>query len=125
MPILTLPYPPSANAYWRTFRGRILVSSEARKYKEQVGNLCARWNLKPLTGPIAVRIQVYRPAKRGDLDNTLKVLLDSLRGHAFEDDSQVIELHAARHDDKERPRAEVHVWQLEAARPHQSPGRWK
>lgn len=114
-PILTLPYPPSANAYWRTFRGRILVSSEARKYKEHVGILCVKWRLKPLLGPIAVRVEVWRPARRGDLDNTIKVLLDSLRGHAFEDDSQVIELHAARHEDKERPRAEVEVWQLGVA----------
>jgi Holliday junction resolvase RusA-like endonuclease len=44
------------------------------------------------------------------LDNTAKAVLDALRGQAFEDDSQVVELHMFRGDDKERPRCEVEVY---------------
>jgi crossover junction endodeoxyribonuclease RusA len=111
---LTLPYPPSANAYWRAVNGRVLKSEEARRYQNGVR---MRWlttkppeaPLKPPGGPVVVSVVVFRPQRRGDLDNVLKVLLDSLKGIAFEDDSQVVELHALRFDDKANPRAEVTI----------------
>lgn len=106
---LVLPYPPSANRYWKTWRGRTVKSAEARAYALAVGMLCRAARAKPLAGPVVVSIGVYRPRRAGDLDNRIKVTLDSLRGHAFEDDEQVVELHAYRHDDKARPRVEVEV----------------
>ncbi len=60
-------------------------------------------------GPVSVNVRVYRPARRGDLDNCLKVLLDALKGIAFVDDSQVVHIHARRYEDKANPRAEVTV----------------
>lgn len=51
----------------------------------------------------------YRPAKRGDLDNRIKILLDALEGIAFENDSQIIEIHARRFDDKLNPRVSIVV----------------
>lgn len=113
---LTLPYPPSANAYWRVWKGRILVSAQARAYKARVGFQAAaakaRGGVSPyltLAGPVVVSVALYRPQRRGDLDNTLKVLLDALKGIAFVDDSQVVEIHARRFDDKANPRVEVTV----------------
>jgi Holliday junction resolvase RusA-like endonuclease len=106
---LTLPYPPSANAYWRTWKGRILVSAEARKYKQGVRLRALTAGVRPMSGPVMVALGVYRPRKTGDLDNTLKVLLDSLCGVAFEDDAQVVELHAIRFDDRANPRVSVSV----------------
>lgn len=109
-PPLRLPYPPSANAYWRSVNGRVLVSAEARAYKQKVGWLCAVGRkLKPLDGPVVVTIAAYRPRRIGDLDNLLKVLLDSIRGYAYRDDSQVVEIHARRADDKADPRVEIRV----------------
>lgn len=106
---LVLPYPPSANRYWKTWRGRAVKSPEAKAYTLAVGGLCKVARAKPLDGPISVEISVYRPLRRGDLDNRIKVTLDALRGHAFADDDQVVELHAYRYDDKARPRVEVEV----------------
>lgn len=112
---LVLPYPPSANRYWRSFRNRVVVSDEARAYKARVAAEC-RVQLgtlatfqEPFHGPVAVVVHVYRPRKRGDLDNTLKVLLDALKGIAFVDDDQVVDLHAIRGDSKGNPRAEVEI----------------
>lgn len=107
---LTLPYPPSANRYWRSARGRVFVSKEAKDFKATV----AAENPDVLTflGEVAVTLHVYRPAKRGDLDNSIKVTLDSLKLIAFEDDKQVVELHAYRGDDKVNPRVEVEVVEL-------------
>jgi Holliday junction resolvase RusA-like endonuclease len=54
---------------------------------------------------------VFRPARRGDLDNTLKSILDSLTGIAWDDDSQVRCIYAERREDKVNPRVEVEIIQ--------------
>lgn len=112
---LVLPYPPSANRYWRHVGRNVVKSEEARKYQQGVR---LRWltdaihatHLRgPPSGPVVVSVALFRPARRGDLDNSLKVLLDALKGIAYRDDSQVVELHARRFEDKANPRAEVTV----------------
>lgn len=107
--MITLPYPPTANLYWRVFRGRAVKSDDARNYQRTVQLKCLASRMKPLLGPVEVTLSVYRPAKRGDLDNSLKVLLDALKGHAYLDDKQVTRIVAEQHDDKAAPRVEVTV----------------
>jgi Holliday junction resolvase RusA-like endonuclease len=65
------------------------------------------------TGPVRVTLHVYRPRRRGELDNIQKVLLDSLTGVVYRDDEQIAELHAYRHEDKQKPRVEVTVEAIE------------
>lgn len=108
---VTLPYPPSANRYWRMWKNRMVVSTEARKYKRCAAELALASGMKPLSGDVVVRLAVYRPARRGDLDNVQKVLLDSVRGIAFHDDSQVVRIEASRFEDKDNPRVEFEVEQ--------------
>lgn len=110
---LILPYPPSANRYWRNARGRMVVSSEARRYKRDVASLVSPINVAFVSKLlVAVKMVLYRPRRSGDLDNRLKVVLDSLNGIAYEDDKQVVEIHAYRHDDKENPRVEIEISEL-------------
>jgi Holliday junction resolvase RusA-like endonuclease len=40
------------------------------------------------------------------------VLEDALNGLAYEDDKQIVELHAYRYDDKKNPRIEIEVEQV-------------
>ncbi len=111
---LTLPYPPSANRYWRSFRGRVVKSQEARDYQRTVVHLTAGDALDGfptlLTGAVGLELNFYRPQRRGDLDNRIKVLVDALQGIAYVDDKQITELHAYLHDDKQNPRAEISAW---------------
>jgi Holliday junction resolvase RusA-like endonuclease len=101
---LTLPLPPSANKYW-VYTGRSVVTSpEAKAYKEAI-RLLVRCEM--LLGRVAVNISVFRRAKRGDLDNYQKILLDSLEGILYENDDQITEIHAYRYDDPENPRVEL------------------
>lgn len=112
---LTLPYPISANVYWRSFtppgrnRSVVIVSEEAKAYKQEVGWLARAAGIRsPLAGRVSVDIRLYpeRPqdwAKRAqkdpfgwdddvrciDLDNARKVLLDALKMVAFDDDKWV------------------------------------
>lgn len=114
---LKLPYPISANRYWRKVpmkgkRGNreiIIVSDEGVAYKNEVG-----WRLKayglqqPIQGRVMVGVQLYpaRPQDADkriardpltwddtvrciDLDNSRKVLYDALKGIAFVDDNKV------------------------------------
>jgi crossover junction endodeoxyribonuclease RusA len=105
--VLILPYPPSANRYWRHAKGRTYKSDEARQYQQAVGWQCQAMRIAPHTGPMALTIRVYRPRKSGDLSNRIKVLEDALQGYVYNDDAQVVEMHAYLRDDKTNPRVEV------------------
>lgn len=143
---VTLPYPISANRYWRT---RVIkpnngpaivstyVSTEAKAYKEQVGWLCRAAGVrKPLEGRIAIAYTLYprrpqdwqtRQRKLGDawqdtvqcidLDNAQKVLLDALKGIAFEDDVWVRRITAERAEPDGEARLVVTITQLATAQP--------
>lgn len=111
---LTLPLPPSANRYWRNFRGRTVVSAEAKAYKDFVGVFCRMNEIEPIDGNVVIELDIYRERKRGDLDNRIKVCLDSLQGRVFEDDSQIVEIHARRFDDKDNPRVELKIWEAQS-----------
>lgn len=106
---ITLPYPPTGNLYWRHWRNRVVRSPEATKYRQGVRLRALSQGLRPTTEEVVLSVAMYRPRRMGDLDNSLKVLIDALRGVAFEDDSQVVEIHAIRFEDKANPRAEVTV----------------
>lgn len=100
----TLPVPPSANRYWRVWNNRIVVTDEARAYKQEVGYLLSK--CVPLEGDVCVNLTVFRPSNRGDTDNYLKVLLDALQGYAYKNDNQIVEIHIFRDNDKDNPRVE-------------------
>jgi crossover junction endodeoxyribonuclease RusA len=106
---IILALPPSANVYWRYTPSGVYVSEEAQNYKKGVQWKAAHQGLRPMDGPVAVYLNVYRARKAGDLDNFAKVLCDSLNGVAYHDDDQVTELHMWRHDDKNDPRVEVEI----------------
>ena len=92
---IVLPWPPSVNAYWRTFRGRMIISVAGREYRTAVAEqILLQRAAKHFTAPLKVTIEAWRPDRRKrDLDNLLKAALDSL-AHAgvFEDDSQIVDL---------------------------------
>ena len=109
---LTLPYPVSANRYWRSFvprghsRAIVTLSDEAKAYKQRVQYLAVAAGLRqPFNRRVQIGIRLFpaRPqdyAKRAakdpmgwddsvqciDLDNANKVLLDALKGIAVVDD---------------------------------------
>lgn len=111
----TLPYPPSANRYWRHNRGIIHRSTEAKAFMTRAAIMARAAGAVKVVGDVRIVLDVYRPAKRGDLDNSIKVLVDSLRGIAYEDDNQIVRIEANRFEDKKNPRVEVLVqrWERE------------
>lgn len=101
---ITLPYPPSVNSMYATFKGRRILSRKGREYKKAVAEI-------PVTqtfgGEVVLTVNLYRPKRTGDLDNYLKAIQDALTGIWYDDDKQIVEIHAYRHDDKTNPRVEV------------------
>jgi crossover junction endodeoxyribonuclease RusA len=104
---LEFPYPPSVNRYWRSFRGRMVRSSVAVAYKEEVQRIASLSGLKLHEGPVSVEMTLHPPrpkdwakrmkqdahwalnVRRIDLDNAQKVVLDALQGIAYENDRQI------------------------------------
>ena len=87
---LTLPWPPSVNNYWRSYRGMVVLSEAGRKYRTAVAEqVFLQKRGKSTVGKLKVVIEAWRPDNRKrDLDNLLKAVLDSM-GHAglYIDDS--------------------------------------
>lgn len=96
MTTIKLPYPPSANRYYRsiTINGgaRVVISSQGRKYANDVAGLLA--GEQPHDGRLRVRVLAYLPDRRQrDLDNLLKPLLDACtKGGLWGDDKQIRDL---------------------------------
>lgn len=107
---VTLPYPPSVNhMYTHTARG-VFMSEAGKAFKLEARCCVSHHEWRFLLGtPLAVTMHIYRPRKAGDIDNRVKLILDSMNDVLWVDDSQICELHVYRHDDKQNPRIELEV----------------
>jgi crossover junction endodeoxyribonuclease RusA len=118
--VLVLPYPVSANRYWKaiTIPGRTMMapSKEAIAYRKQVAEIAGAAGMaRPFPWRVAVELDLYpqrpqdwaRRARRDpvawdddvrciDLGNAEKVLSDALQGIVFEDDRWIWDLHKRR-----------------------------
>lgn len=88
---LELPWPVSLNAYYRIRQNRIMVTAEARNYRQKACFLAYRLRRAFWHDKIYLKIEAYPPNKRKfDIDNVLKCLIDSLQeAKIFENDSQI------------------------------------
>lgn len=95
---LTLPWPPSANTYYRhvsrgPLAGRTLLSEAGRAYRKAVDAVVAQARArKALAVPLEVRIAAFPPDRRKrDLDNLLKSVLDCLEASGVIENDNLIE----------------------------------
>ena len=104
---MMMPYPISTNVYWRNFRGRMVRSSAANAYKDEVGWIARANKVVLITTPIRVMMTLHPPrpqdaekrekkdrlwglgVRRIDIDNAQKVVLDALQGIAYDNDRQI------------------------------------
>lgn len=131
---VTLPYPVSANRYWRAVsmgpRLAMVPTKEAKAYKAEVAWKAKQAGLRlPLDGRVTLLVRLYpeRPqdwAKRArqqpdswddtvrciDLGNCEKVLSDALNGIAWVDDKQLRRIVLERCEpDEQGARVEVEI----------------
>lgn len=141
---VTLPPPVSANVYWRTRvvknMAMTYVSAEAKAFKAAVAQLVRAAGLvEPIPGRVAVKLQMYphrpldwktRQRKLGaawddgvrsiDLDNSIKVTLDAMKGVAFLDDVWVRQIAAERMEPDGEARVVVTITSIAVVQPQAS-----
>lgn len=87
---IELPWPPSVNRYYRHVGPRVLISREGRRYRmmcvSRLGGVFPK-----LEGKVKLTGEFYPPdARKRDLDNVLKCMIDSLvHAGLMRDDSQI------------------------------------
>lgn len=96
---------------YRCFNGRYLKSKKGRETSEElIWEIRSEWKGNELKSSVALNILLYFGDKRRrDIDAYLKILLDSMQGIVYENDSQVTELHVFKLYDKNDPRVEIGI----------------
>jgi Holliday junction resolvase RusA-like endonuclease len=93
---------------------RLIKSAKALSYSDMF-----KQQLAPMpelfTGDLRVTMYIYYASRRPDLDESL--ILDLLQGLVYENDRQVKERHIYWGLDKEQPRAEIVVEQMDEVAP--------
>lgn len=99
------------------------LSEEYKAFKDNVDALWLKYkrNIKPipklmkgkrfLDKNVKCNIIIYDSDNRRDIDATVKVILDSLNGKFYNDDSQIWELHIQQNLSKEDPCVIVNLWE--------------
>ncbi len=92
----TMPWPPSVNGYWRTFRNRQIISKRGREYRKAAIEHLESLGLKGenVSGDLHVSLVLNPPTLRKyDVDNFNKALFDALsHGEFWLDDEQITSL---------------------------------
>ncbi|MDE1138174.1 MAG: RusA family crossover junction endodeoxyribonuclease [Paraburkholderia tropica] len=138
---VTLPYPLSANKYWRpvTLNGRAMIvpTKEAKAFKADIA-----WRLldagvrRPLAGRVQIHLDLYparpkdwqaRQRKLGacwddnvmciDIDNARKVLYDAFKGVLIVDDKWIWSDSATRREPDGEARVVVTITQITTEQP--------
>ena len=100
MPVVMLDYPPGTNRLWRHFKGKTLLSREARDWISHSSWLARAAGMAPIDGPVHIsmilhpRLTVKGKASkvRLDVDGPIKIALDALEGVAYANDKQITRL---------------------------------
>jgi crossover junction endodeoxyribonuclease RusA len=117
---LSLPLPPGVNNQYATVNGRRILSAEARRFKEDVGNRLQSLRFSGAltdgmlaalcSGYLSLFIDFYfaTPMKR-DLDGGLKITQDALCESLGINDNRVVDIHLVKRIDPRNPHIEVQV----------------
>jgi len=114
--VLSLPFPPSLNHYWRTGRGRTYISEAGEAFRTEVIWLIMQARLnKGIASRLKVDILANMPDKRRrDLDNLPKAVFDALTHAGFMlDDSQIDDFRVRRGEIEKGGALVVRVTELE------------
>ena len=115
---LDLPFPVSANQYWMIAGRKLIKTKIARSYIREV---TLYWLNEKVKGAqafgedetLALAVALHYPVRRGpdlDLDNAIKVLVDSLEtAGVFQNDNQIRHIQITREEAKDKTIGGVRV----------------
>lgn len=112
-----LPWPPSVNGYWRSFRSRQIISKKGREYRSHVIASMESLGLSGefISDRLSVEISLYPPTERKyDIDNFCKGIFDGLTHCKFwADDEQVDRLAIKKRSKTKGGRVRIQVYKLD------------
>jgi Holliday junction resolvase RusA-like endonuclease len=105
---------PSVNCCYRQYGRKIIKSVKLRAFEQQCLQFFDQLEevdpIEMIEGPIKVLVHFYILGNRSiDLDNLLKSLLDNLEGVVFENDSQIVEIVAYKHQRSDANKMTVEI----------------
>jgi crossover junction endodeoxyribonuclease RusA len=105
----TKPIP--INQKYFVVNGRMILSKKYRDTKEAMQwEITSQVKFERITEDVALNILFYYGDKRKrDIDAYLKILLDSMSGIVYVDDSQITLLHVSKFIDKINPRTVIQI----------------
>jgi Holliday junction resolvase RusA-like endonuclease len=114
---LTLKTTPTPiNRKYGVYRGRMILSEEYRNTKEALGyeikaQKASLGHTEPYSVPLSVTIiQYFGNKRKNDIDSCEKILLDSMNGIVYVDDSQIVEKHTYKRYEKGNAHVEIEVF---------------
>lgn len=112
--ILTLPYPPSVNKYWRRSGNRTHISPGGEAFRKQVAEACLEAHVGRLEGKLAIQMVLCSGDKRHrDIDNYSKATLDALQHcGVYGNDNQIVDMRVIRGPADDRHVVEVFIKSL-------------
>lgn len=111
----TLPLPPALNATYKIGNRRMYKSQEATDWEHDAYFIIQKEkrHQKAYTGSVEFSMEMFLKRDR-DCDSSLKLILDTLqKTQVLENDNQVTALHVFKNKDKENPRIEVIVTEID------------
>ena len=107
--------PQSTNHIYKRTGSRIYMTSKAKELKESYQwQAKDQWDEDILDGNLGINIRLFfSDNRRRDWDNWHKISIDSLEGIVFEDDSQIQEAFIEKDIDRDNPRIEIDIYELD------------
>ena len=103
--------PPSLwQAYGRRKTGGLYLKPEAKTFKEMIGWSFKECKVSKQDFGVEIFFEIKGKQKH-DLDNYIKIVLDSLTRIVYEDDQQVIELHLFKQQAK-KDKTIISIWEI-------------
>ncbi len=107
--------PPSVNHAYihiKSKSGRLFKvrTKQAKDFEKYVTEKCSELNIEPTDKKVKMSIVYTFPDRRlHDLDNTGKIIFDSLEGNFYTNDNNIQELHLYKKYEKGKPKVEIEM----------------
>jgi len=90
------------------------MSKEGKELKEDyIRQVKRQWKEDIIKDNVSLSCVVYHKDRRNrDIDNTNKLIFDSLSGIVFEDDKQIKELYIRKEVDTQNPRVTIEIMEV-------------
>ena len=103
--------PSKSNQYLIGQRG-LYKAATLKAYESSFYLQCNEYRNKGIDTDFSIWVKVFYPSRRADLDNSLKVILDSLQKcGAITNDRNCTKIIAERHIDRTNPRIEFAIYE--------------